>query len=126
MSYLTDRFAELVRQHPGTKQIGVMRDDIGVFALSIRTANNATALFCAKRNMAGHLVSCHKTIYETARQAKWPIVMAVGDAFYWFNPYKIQLGKTNVRDGVPMVHFGIEQGTKIPAPQPGPTLFTQT
>lgn len=125
MSFLTEKFDELCRQQPGTKQTGVLRDDLGVYAIEMQSPKGVGGIFCAKRSMGGHLVSCHQALFDKARAERKAIVMAVGDAFYWFDPFKLNKGKINLYRGIPMVNFGIEQGRKIERQSTEPTLFTQ-
>jgi len=130
-SFITERLKALNALFPGVKQLGIMRDTHGIYALVIQSPTGRQYYFAAKNSMKGGVISVHKSLLTDAMRFRKPIILGIREDFYRFNPYiiKRKAAFENVYHGAQMVNFPITLGVDLLKAEkqanraPEPTLF---
>lgn len=125
--FITERLRALIEKFPGTTQQGTLRDKWGVYAFSIQSPKNLSYYFVAKNSMKGDIISVHKSLLTDAVRYGKPIILALKEDFYRYDPTTIleNIQFENVFHGAQMVNFRVSLGKNLmkdypkpPAPQP--------
>jgi len=125
MNYLAEQFEKLRELYPDVKQVGMLRDAHGVYALTIQRYGKRPCYFCAKNSINKTVVSIHKKLFDIAYREKAWIVMSVQGRFMNFYAPHIAMGKNWVNEyhGAQMINFSIYQGSKVTLPEKESSLF---
>lgn len=113
-SYIHSEFERFRQRYPAVKQLAIMRDGWGIYALTITNTRGSIAYFCAKNSTKGNIISVHKKLFDMAYQHKHPIIMSIGGTVYKYNAIDIaKHSEENEWHNTRMVNFNISLGERL-------------